>query len=58
MPSQDILQELRREPGGEDLDLSWLDQPLAEPRIDVRSGSASATSSRSPTMDRAFRQRH
>jgi hypothetical protein len=25
-----ILEELRKEPGGEDLDLSWLDQPAAE----------------------------
>ena len=27
---QDILEELRKETGGEDLDLSWLDKPAAQ----------------------------
>ncbi len=40
---QDILDQLRKEPGGEDLDLSWLDQPLAERGLRVAPGKRGLT---------------
>ncbi|MGH7622368.1 MAG: ferritin-like domain-containing protein, partial [Gemmatimonadaceae bacterium] len=41
--SPDIIEQLRREPGGEDLDLSWLDQPLAERGLRVAPGKRGLT---------------
>lgn len=39
----DILEQLRKEPGGEDLDLSWLDAPLAERGLRVAPGKRGLT---------------
>jgi hypothetical protein len=39
----DVLEQLRKEPGGEDLDLSWLDQPLAERGLRVAPGKRGLT---------------
>ena len=41
--SPDILEQLRKEPGGEDLDLSWLDQPAAERGLRVAPGKRGLT---------------
>ena len=41
--SPDTLETLRQEPGGEDLDLSWLDQPLAERGLRVAPGKRGLT---------------
>ena len=41
--SPDIIEQLRKEPGGEDLDLSWLDQPLAERGLRVAPGKRGLT---------------
>ena len=43
MPNRDILEQLRKEPGGDDLDLSWLDQPLAERGLRVAPGKRGLT---------------
>ena len=39
----DILEQLRKEPGGEDLDLSWLDQPAAERGLRIAPGKRGLT---------------
>jgi hypothetical protein len=39
----EILEELRREPGAEDLDLSWLDQPAAERGLRIAPGKRGLT---------------
>ncbi len=41
--SPGILEELRKESGGEDLDLSWLDRPLAERGLRVAPGKRGLT---------------
>jgi hypothetical protein len=43
MTKNEILQELRKEPGAEDLDLSWLDQPAAERGLRVVPGKRGLT---------------
>lgn len=40
---QNLLEQLRKEPGGEDLDLSWLDKPLAERGLRVAPGKRGLT---------------
>lgn len=39
----EILEQLKKEPGGEDLDLSWLDQPAAERGLRVTGGKRGLT---------------
>ena len=39
----DIIEQLRKETGGEDLDLSWLDKPLAERGLQVKPGKRGLT---------------
>src|SRR5947207_15151852 len=39
----DIIDQLRAETGGEDLDLSWLDKPLAERGLQVKPGKRGLT---------------
>ena len=39
----DIIEQLRAETGGEDLDLSWLDKPLAERGLQVKPGKRGLT---------------
>jgi hypothetical protein len=43
MTKDEILQELRKEPGADDLDLSWLDQPAAERGLRVVPGKRGLT---------------
>jgi hypothetical protein len=43
MVKPEILQELRKEPGAEDLDLSWLEQPAAERGMRVVPGKRGLT---------------
>jgi hypothetical protein len=43
MTKADILEELRKEPGGEDLDLSWIEQPAAERGLRVVPGKRGLT---------------
>jgi hypothetical protein len=43
MVKPEILEQLRKEPGAEDMDLSWLDQPAAERGIRVTPGKRGLT---------------
>jgi hypothetical protein len=43
MTRSELLEQLRNEPGGEDLDLSWLDQPAAERGLRIAPGKRGLT---------------
>ena len=43
MVKPEILEQLRKEPGAEDLDLSWLERPAAERGLEVKVGKRGLT---------------